>query len=148
MGLTVVSFGLFGLASLYIIFTIESEPEQAWRYISGFGFGASAIALFARVGGGVYTKAADVGADDLAEQFPFVALELHQLQLADRGEIIRGDGGFSAAGTVVSSGLSSAFEHAVITEAAITKAHCEVIFQSVIRILLHQRQKVPNSMDY
>ena len=63
MGLTVVSFGLFGLASLYIIFTIESEPEQAWRYISGFGFGASAIALFARVGGGVYTKAADVGAD-------------------------------------------------------------------------------------
>ncbi len=63
MGLTVVSFGLFGLSALYIIFTIEQEPEKAWRYISGFGFGASAIALFARVGGGTYTKAADVGAD-------------------------------------------------------------------------------------
>jgi H(+)-translocating pyrophosphatase len=63
MGLTVVSFGLFGLSALYIIFTIDHSAEEAWKFISGFGFGASAIALFARVGGGVYTKAADVGAD-------------------------------------------------------------------------------------
>ena len=68
MGLTVVSFGLLGLSILYLIFTIDvndksDEVNKAWGYLSGFGFGASAIALFARVGGGVYTKAADVGAD-------------------------------------------------------------------------------------
>ncbi len=56
MGLTVVSLGLIGVTSLYHFF---GNPE----YIFGFGFGASAIALFARVGGGVFTKAADVGAD-------------------------------------------------------------------------------------
>lgn len=71
MGLTVVSFGLLGLSILYLIFTIDVSEDAkgnekvttAWGYLSGFGFGASAIALFARVGGGVYTKAADVGAD-------------------------------------------------------------------------------------
>ena len=56
MGLSVVSLGLLGVASLYWIF---GNPE----IIYGFGFGASSIALFARVGGGIYTKAADVGAD-------------------------------------------------------------------------------------
>jgi len=63
MGLTVVSFGLIGLSVLYLIFTIDSPTKITWQYLSGFGFGASSIALFARVGGGVYTKAADVGAD-------------------------------------------------------------------------------------
>lgn len=56
MGLTVVGLGLLGITLLYLIFR---EPN----IIFGFGFGASSIALFARVGGGIYTKAADVGAD-------------------------------------------------------------------------------------
>ena len=56
MGLTVVGLGLFGLSVLYLIY---KDPA----IINGFGLGASSIALFARVGGGIYTKAADVGAD-------------------------------------------------------------------------------------
>ena len=57
MGMSVVGLGTLGLGILYIVFT--SQPD----YIRGFAFGASSIALFARVGGGIYTKAADVGAD-------------------------------------------------------------------------------------
>ncbi len=56
MGLSVVGFGLLGLTILYYFF---GDP----KLIFGFGFGASSIALFARVGGGIFTKAADVGAD-------------------------------------------------------------------------------------
>jgi len=56
MGLSVVGFGLLGVTILYMIF---NDPHL----IIGFGFGASSVALFARVGGGIYTKAADVGAD-------------------------------------------------------------------------------------
>ena len=56
MGITVVGVGLLGVVILYVIF-------QNIDYVIGFGFGASSIALFARVGGGIYTKAADVGAD-------------------------------------------------------------------------------------
>ena len=56
MGLTVVGVGLLGVTILYIIF-----KDITW--VIGFGFGASSIALFARVGGGIFTKAADVGAD-------------------------------------------------------------------------------------
>jgi K(+)-stimulated pyrophosphate-energized sodium pump len=56
MGITVVSLGLLGITLLYLAY---GDP----RIIYGFGFGASSIALFARVGGGIYTKAADVGAD-------------------------------------------------------------------------------------
>lgn len=57
MGMSVVSFSLLGMSLLYMIFGGNLE------YLTGFGFGASSIALFARVGGGIYTKAADVGAD-------------------------------------------------------------------------------------
>ena len=57
MGMAVVSFSLLGMTILYFLF------DGDMRYITGFGFGASSIALFARVGGGIYTKAADVGAD-------------------------------------------------------------------------------------
>jgi K(+)-stimulated pyrophosphate-energized sodium pump len=57
MGMAVVSFGILGLSILYLVFDGNLE------YVTGFGFGASSIALFARVGGGIYTKAADVGAD-------------------------------------------------------------------------------------
>lgn len=56
MGISVVGIGLLGVVILYWIF-------QDAQVIAGFGFGASSIALFARVGGGIYTKAADVGAD-------------------------------------------------------------------------------------
>ncbi len=60
MGLTVASMGLLGLGSLYILF--GSDPAHA-EAIHGFGMGASSVALFSRVGGGIFTKSADVGAD-------------------------------------------------------------------------------------
>ncbi|MCK9607196.1 MAG: sodium-translocating pyrophosphatase [Methylomonas sp.] len=60
MGMSVVSFSLLGMTGLYLLF---SDDPDCLTYITGFGFGASSIALFARVGGGIYTKAADVGAD-------------------------------------------------------------------------------------
>ena len=56
MGMAVVGFGLFGAG---VIYTLTKNPDV----LSGFSLGASSIALFARVGGGIYTKAADVGAD-------------------------------------------------------------------------------------
>jgi K(+)-stimulated pyrophosphate-energized sodium pump len=59
MGLSVASLGLVGVGVCYYFF---GTPETA-QYINGFAMGASSIALFARVGGGIYTKAADVGAD-------------------------------------------------------------------------------------
>ena len=62
MGLTVASFGVFGL-SLWIIFLIINGDQPQPEIVNGFALGASSIALFARVGGGIYTKAADVGAD-------------------------------------------------------------------------------------
>ncbi|MGL4392814.1 MAG: sodium-translocating pyrophosphatase [Fusobacteriaceae bacterium] len=60
MGLTVVGLGMIGLSVLFLVFGITKESIEI---ITGFGMGASSIALFARVGGGIYTKAADVGAD-------------------------------------------------------------------------------------
>ncbi|CAH1001262.1 Putative K(+)-stimulated pyrophosphate-energized sodium pump [Neolewinella maritima] len=79
MGLGVVGLGLLGLGSLFFIFEGQFVPAgmdladgslasqeailRVITVITGFSFGASSIALFARVGGGIYTKAADVGAD-------------------------------------------------------------------------------------
>jgi K(+)-stimulated pyrophosphate-energized sodium pump len=65
MGLSVVSLGLLGLLLLYVPFTLflNVDSVTAIQYLTGFALGASSIALFARVGGGIYTKAADVGAD-------------------------------------------------------------------------------------
>jgi K(+)-stimulated pyrophosphate-energized sodium pump len=60
MGLAVASLGLLGLGFWFLIY--GGNPATA-QYINGFAMGASSIALFARVGGGIYTKAADVGAD-------------------------------------------------------------------------------------
>lgn len=71
MGLGVVGLGVLGLSTLFIIYSnmFTADPDPAVNLVrvitvlTGFSFGASSIALFARVGGGIYTKAADVGAD-------------------------------------------------------------------------------------
>lgn len=68
MGMGVVGLGVLGLGLLFLIFgksfgTDQAGMAQVMNVIAGFSFGASSIALFARVGGGIYTKAADVGAD-------------------------------------------------------------------------------------
>ena len=68
MGLSVVGLGVLGLGGLFLLYTnmYGSDFESigtVLNVLSGFSLGASSIALFARVGGGIYTKAADVGAD-------------------------------------------------------------------------------------
>jgi len=69
MGLGVVSLGVFGLSLLFLLYSFmypidtQAGITMILNIISGFSLGASSIALFARVGGGIYTKAADVGAD-------------------------------------------------------------------------------------
>ena len=64
LGISVVGFGLLGLAVVFTIFVILfDDVAAAVPVVAGYGLGCSFIALFARVGGGIYTKAADVGAD-------------------------------------------------------------------------------------
>jgi K(+)-stimulated pyrophosphate-energized sodium pump len=64
MGLGVAGLAVLGLGTLYIVFTgMYDNVAQALEVLAGFSLGAESIALFARVGGGIYTKAADVGAD-------------------------------------------------------------------------------------
>ncbi|MGB6220815.1 sodium-translocating pyrophosphatase [Haloferula sp.] len=69
MGMGVVGLGLVGLSGLFLIYSgmfgtgSVDEVSKVITVLTGFSFGASSIALFARVGGGIYTKAADVGAD-------------------------------------------------------------------------------------
>ncbi len=60
MGMTVVGLGVLGISTFVMI---NGTSEVGLQHVLGFSFGASSIALFARVGGGIYTKAADVGAD-------------------------------------------------------------------------------------
>ncbi|WP_203257582.1 sodium-translocating pyrophosphatase [Hyunsoonleella ulvae] len=64
MGLGVVGLGVLGLSALFMIYSGQGwDIGEVLNVLSGFSLGASSIALFARVGGGIYTKAADVGAD-------------------------------------------------------------------------------------
>ena len=65
MGMTVVGLGLLGIICLFLLYTnlLDASMKRVLEILTGFSFGASSIALFARVGGGIYTKAADVGAD-------------------------------------------------------------------------------------
>jgi K(+)-stimulated pyrophosphate-energized sodium pump len=67
MGMNVVGLGILGLSLLFYVysggFTAGMDLSNVMTKVSGFAMGASSIALFARVGGGIYTKAADVGAD-------------------------------------------------------------------------------------
>src|SRR6201994_2279883 len=62
-GLVVVALSLVGVGSLFLFFGGLEHPEAVPYQLVGFGFGASLVALFAQLGGGIYTKAADVGAD-------------------------------------------------------------------------------------
>ena len=69
MGMGVVGLGVLGLSVLFVVYAsmfglgTEASLTKVITVLTGFSFGASSIALFARVGGGIYTKAADVGAD-------------------------------------------------------------------------------------
>ena len=63
MGFSVAGLALLGLMVVYIIFVLALEVDKAFEVVTAYGLGASSIALFSRVGGGIYTKAADVGAD-------------------------------------------------------------------------------------
>lgn len=64
MGMGVVGLGVLGLGTLFLVYSgMGWDTIKVINVITGFSFGASSIALFARVGGGIYTKAADVGAD-------------------------------------------------------------------------------------
>jgi K(+)-stimulated pyrophosphate-energized sodium pump len=62
-GLVVVGLSLLGVGVLFLLFGGLRNPQEAPYQLVGFGFGASLVALFAQLGGGIYTKAADVGAD-------------------------------------------------------------------------------------
>ncbi|MEI9980561.1 MAG: sodium-translocating pyrophosphatase [Edaphobacter sp.] len=62
-GLVVVALSLLGVGSLFLFFGGLQHPDAVPYQLVGFGFGASLVALFAQLGGGIYTKAADVGAD-------------------------------------------------------------------------------------
>ena len=65
MGISLVSFAVLGLGLLYYLFSVvlQYPDHSVMEILTGFGLGGSSIALFSRVGGGIYTKAADVGAD-------------------------------------------------------------------------------------
>lgn len=64
MGLSIVGMAVLGTSILYYIYShIYPDPKMALNTVLGFSFGASALALFAKAGGGIYTKTADIGAD-------------------------------------------------------------------------------------
>ncbi|NDJ86653.1 MAG: sodium-translocating pyrophosphatase [Chloroflexi bacterium] len=73
MGTMVVALALLGISILFLIFIALPDEQENIEALAGFGFGATSIAIFSRVGGGIFTKAADVGADlvgKVEEDFP------------------------------------------------------------------------------
>ena len=62
-GIIIVAMSLLGVSLIYYLFSIGADPKEVPFLIVGYGFGASFVALFAQLGGGIYTKAADVGSD-------------------------------------------------------------------------------------
>ncbi|MDP3766031.1 MAG: sodium-translocating pyrophosphatase [Nanoarchaeota archaeon] len=62
-GIVIVAMSLLGVSLIYFLFSIGIDPKEVPFLIVGYGFGASFVALFAQLGGGIYTKAADVGSD-------------------------------------------------------------------------------------
>ncbi len=73
MGTMVVTLALLGISVLFLVFIALPDEQQNIEAMAGFGFGATSIAIFSRVGGGIFTKAADVGADlvgKVEEDFP------------------------------------------------------------------------------
>ncbi|MEK6808618.1 MAG: sodium/proton-translocating pyrophosphatase, partial [Nanoarchaeota archaeon] len=62
-GITIVTLSLLGILVLYYLYGIGQDPKAIPSLLVGYGFGASFVALFAQLGGGIYTKGADVGAD-------------------------------------------------------------------------------------
>ncbi len=62
-GVTIVTMSLLGIVLLFLLYGGQTAPQKVPFLIVGYGFGASFVALFAQLGGGIYTKAADVGAD-------------------------------------------------------------------------------------
>ena len=62
-GIVIVAMSLLGVSLIYLLFSIGADPKEIPYLIVGYGFGASFVALFAQLGGGIYTKAADVGSD-------------------------------------------------------------------------------------
>src|SRR3989344_3337734 len=62
-GIVIVAMSLLGVAAIYYLFSLGADPKEVPFLIVGYGFGASFVALFAQLGGGIYTKAADVGSD-------------------------------------------------------------------------------------
>jgi len=63
MGFSVAGLALLGLMITYLVFVVWFDVDKPFEIVTAYGLGASTIALFSRVGGGIYTKAADVGAD-------------------------------------------------------------------------------------
>ncbi len=63
MGFTVAGLALFGITFNYLLWVVWMGVDDAFQVVAAFGLGASSIALFARIGGGIFTKAADVGGD-------------------------------------------------------------------------------------
>lgn len=79
MGMNVVGLGILGLSLLFIIYSnLDWNTVKIINVLSGFSLGASSIALFARVGGGIYTKAADVGADLAGKVFEGIPEDDHR----------------------------------------------------------------------
>ena len=63
MGFSVAGLALLGISFNYLLWVTWLGVDSAFQVVAAFGLGASSIALFARIGGGIYTKAADVGGD-------------------------------------------------------------------------------------